>query len=30
MKELFERLIAWAAKKSREYNARCWRTNEWY
>ena len=30
MRELFERLIAWVAKKSREYNAWCWRYGEWY
>lgn len=30
MRELFERIIAWVAKRSREYHAWCWRNREFY
>lgn len=30
MRELFERIIAWVAKRSREYNAWCWHNREFY
>lgn len=30
MRDLLERLISWIARKNREYNAWCWRNNEFY
>lgn len=30
MTTLFETLVSWVARCTRRYNARCWRTNEWY
>ena len=30
MRDLFEKIIAWIAKKDREYNAWCWHNREFY
>lgn len=30
MRDLFERIISWIAKKDREYSAWCWRNKEFY